>query len=244
MFTPFSSWITTQRTRFLSSRKNRIVFTLVAIDVIGLLSLLLFIVSLNAWVVRSTADQIHKSDTLPKTYQVGIVLGAKVYPDGGLSGMTKDRTDRAIQLYESGKVERLLVSGDHGTKGYDEVNSMKDYLLKAGVPAEDIFLDHAGFDTYDSIYRARDIFEVQSAVIITQEFHLPRALFIANSLKLEAVGVPADIQNYGHMERVLLREKLAVVKAWGNVMLGSAPQFLGEKIPITGESKMSWDKDL
>lgn len=206
--------------------------------------LLLLIIAIGNFVVwQKTKSQIFTTESLTETYQVGIILGAKVYSDGTLSGMTQDRCDRAIELYKNKKVEKLLISGDHGQKTYDEVNTMKDYLLEKEIPAKDIFLDHAGFDTYDSIYRAKEIFQAKSAVIITQEFHLQRGLFIAQKLDLPAVGVAADIQDYGHMERVIIREKLAIMKAWMNVIFGAQPKFLGESIPLTGDSKASWDKD-
>lgn len=195
------------------------------------------------WSVYKTAQPlIFKADQLPTGYEKGIILGAKVYSDGSLSGMVKDRADTAVALYQQQKIRKILVSGDHGQKNYDEVNAIKDYLLSQHVPKEDIFLDHAGFDTYDTMYRAKAIFQVSSAVIITQDFHLPRAIFVAKKLGLPAVGVPADIQNYGHMERVIVREKLAIVKAWIDVLVHSQPQFLGEVIPITGDSQKSWDR--
>lgn len=188
----------------------------------------------------SQASIYHYSQQVP-TEQVALILGARVYADGGLSQMTQDRADTAIDLYNSHKVQRILVSGDHGQKRYDEVNTIKKYLLKKGIPPEDLFLDHAGFDTYDSIYRARDIFHVQSMIIISQDFHLPRAVYIAKSLHVNAIGVIADRQDYGNMTGVLLREKIARVKAFIDVLLHDKPEYLGEPIPITGESKKSWD---
>lgn len=216
-----------------------------------LLGLFLVLISVVAagvllvnWQVYSvTQPLIFKANQLSGEYETGIVLGAKVYTDGRLSGVVQDRADTAVNLYQRQKIRKILVSGDHGQKTYDEVNAIKDYLLSQGIPKTDIFLDHAGFDTYDSIYRAKAIFQIHSAVIITQDFHLPRAVFIAQKLGLPAVGVSADIQNYGHMERVLVREKIAVVKAYVDVLVHSQPKFLGEAIPITGESSKSWDRD-
>ncbi len=196
----------------------------------------------NRIVINETKAKIYTEETLPNTYQTGIILGAKVYPDGGLSDMTKDRSDTAIELYQQKKVSKLLVSGDHGRKNYDEVNSIKNYLLKNGIPEKDIFLDHAGFDTYDSLYRARGIFQVDSVVIITQNFHLPRSLFLAQKLGLNAIGVRADRHQYYGIELSELREKIAVIKAWSDILFHAKPKFLGEKIPITGDNKKSWDE--
>jgi SanA protein len=195
----------------------------------------------NLIVSQTTKSKIYTLETLPGSYQTGIILGAKVYADGGLSHMTQDRSDTAIELYKQKKVSKLLVSGDHGRENYDEVNTIKNYLLKNGIPENDLFLDHAGFDTYDSLYRARDIFQVESAVIITQDFHLPRSVFLAEKLGVKAVGVRADRGNYGNIQRAVFREKLAIMKAWADVIFGNEPKFLGETIPITGDSKKSWD---
>ena len=139
------------------------------------------------------------------------------------------------------KVSKILVSGDHGTVEYDEVNTVKAYLLENGVQPENIFLDHAGFDTYDSIYRAKEIFEVESVVIVTQEFHLPRAVYIGNSLGIETHGYIADRQPYVAAIWNSFRESLARIKAFLNVTLNSKPKYLGEPIPITGDGTLSWD---
>ncbi|MDD4358685.1 MAG: ElyC/SanA/YdcF family protein, partial [Candidatus Pacebacteria bacterium] len=109
--------------------------------------------------------------------QVALVLGARVYNDRA-SDIFKDRLDSAIELYAQKKAKKILVSGDHGTKSYDEVNIAKSYLLSNNIKEEDIFLDHAGFDTYDSLYRAKEVFQINNAIIISQSFHLPRALYI------------------------------------------------------------------
>ena len=115
-------------------------------------------------------------------YPVGIVLGARVAGTKVVEGVYADRLQTAVDLYQKGKIAKILVSGDHGQVEYDEVNAGKDYLLEHGIPKTDIFLDHAGFDTYDSIYRAKKIFGINRALIISQEFHLPRALYFASYL--------------------------------------------------------------
>jgi SanA protein len=207
------------------------------------LSVVLLIFGCSWWVTSSSQAQLHTIEQLPtaSTQVTGILLGAKVYANGGLAPMMQDRADTAIDLYNQKKITTILVSGDHGTKTYDEVNTIKNYLLEHGIPAENIFMDHAGFDTYDSLYRARDIFQVKEAVIVSQKFHLPRALFIANKLGVSSQGVIADRAVYPGLKRNYLRERLASVKAVLDIVLGTRPRFLGEVIPITGDSKKSWD---
>ena len=177
---------------------------------------------------------------VPET-QVALVLGARVWQNDILSHTLQDRVDTSIELYKLGKVKKFLLSGDHGREEYDEVNAMKKYLLEKGVPAKDIFLDHAGFDTYDSIYRAKEIFEVESVTIVTQEFHLPRSVYVAKSLDIKAYGVVADKRIYLMAKRNALREKVAQQKAFFNCLFNSKPKFLGDKIPISGDGRKSWD---
>lgn len=173
--------------------------------------------------------------------QAVIVLGAKVYNDEILSQIYHDRIQTALELYRNGNTEKILISGDHGQKEYDEVNAAKDFLLGHGVPGDDIFLDHAGFDTYDSMYRARAVFDVKDAIIVTQAFHLPRAIYIARKLGIDVYGVSADKMLYSDAIWNNIRESLARVKAIIDVMLHSKPKYLGEMIPITGDGRLSWD---
>ena len=174
---------------------------------------------------------------------VAIVLGAFVMPDGKLCDMLADRVDTAIELYKQGKVTKILMTGDHGQKSYDEVNSMRRYAEARGVPTQDIFMDHAGFSTYDSMYRAKEVFMVDSAVIVTQDFHLPRAVFTARKLGLQAVGLNADRHIYPKRDLLIyqLREIPARIKAFVQLYTGAKPTFLGEAIPITGDGKLTHD---
>lgn len=178
---------------------------------------------------------------LPET-KVVLILGAKVYSQGSMSGMLQDRVETAIDLYQSNQVEKILVSGDHGQDNYDEVNAVKKYLLEKGVSRSDIFLDHAGFDTYDSLYRAKEIFQVRSLIISTQNFHLPRAVYIGRELGVETYGISADRHLYTNVNYNEFREIFSKVKAFLDVNLNAKPKFLGEKIPISGDSEKSWDK--
>lgn len=188
-----------------------------------------------------SSDRIFASlDDVPVT-QTALVLGARVYQDGRLSQILQDRIETAVELYEAGKVKKILVSGDNGQENYDEVNAMKDVLLTKGIPAEDIFLDHAGFDTYDSLYRADYIFDVESLTVVTQKFHLPRAVYVGQGLGIETYGLISDKRRYRDAERMQIRESLARVKAVMNVVFNSKSKYLGEKVPITGDSRASWD---
>ncbi len=172
--------------------------------------------------------------------QVAIVFGAKV-TDGKMSPMFEDRVVSALDLYRLKKVEKILVSGDHGRKDYDEVNVAKDYLISSGVDSDDIFTDYAGFDTYDTLYRAKEIFGVESAILVTQQYHLYRAIYIANNLDMQFAGYASDLHIYPGSEIFKFREIFSRVKAYFDVTLKSKPKFLGDKILISGDGRKSWD---
>ncbi|HEX2616161.1 MAG TPA: ElyC/SanA/YdcF family protein [Flavobacteriales bacterium] len=171
----------------------------------------------------------------------GIVLGCRVR-EGDVSRCLEERLARALALYQAGTVQRLLLSGDHGRRGYDEVNTMKAWLVERGVPLQHIFLDHAGFDTYDTMVRARGIFQVKDAVVISQAFHLPRAVYLARSLGIDAVGAVADPEQGSSCKGSAVREPVACLKAWMNVTFASDPKFGGVPIPITGSPEASFDQ--
>lgn len=212
---------------------------LIGLILVGVLAVL--VITINLVVFYSGQANLYKDpNDLPAT-KVGLLLGAKVHRDGRLSQMMQDRADTALSAYENGKIEKILMSGDHGTSGYDEVNTVKNYLLDKGVRAEDLFLDHAGFDTYDSVYRAKAIFGVSEMTIVTQKFHLPRAVYIANSLNIKAHGLIADKRDYAGMFWNESREVMARSKAFLDITTGAKPKFLGEPISIDGESKLTWD---
>lgn len=172
-----------------------------------------------------------------------LVLGAYVKPNGQLCEMLEDRVKYGIDLYNAGKAPKLLLSGDHGTVNYDEVNAMKKVVEKNNIKEEDIFLDHAGFSTYDSIYRAKEIFKVKKVIIVTQDYHLKRAVFIARKLGLEAYGVSSDPRKYFGIERYEAREILARVKDFFNAnYIKPKSKLLGDPIPITGDGTATHDK--
>ena len=173
--------------------------------------------------------------------QAALVLGAQVYRDGRPSIMLRDRVNAAAELYRAGRVDKLLLSGDHSRVDYDEVGTMRRLLLDQGIPAHDIFTDHAGFDTWDSAQRAKRVFDVSSAVVVTQRFHMARALYDARRAGLEVTGYAADRRDYGRVMRKLrLREAAARVKTLADVVTGADPHFLGAEIPITGDGRISW----
>ena len=161
-----------------------------------------------------------------------LVLGARVWKNGQPSHILEDRIITGIDLYRAGIAPALLMSGDHGTRGYDEVKAMKQYALEKNVPADCVFTDHAGFSTYDSCYRARDIFCAKKVVIVTQQYHLYRSVYIARCLGLEAYGVASDRRFiYGEKCRQV-REFFARIKAVGAILIKARPRYLGEQIPI------------
>lgn len=184
----------------------------------------------------STNNQLVEIDDVDTSYRIAVVLGASVYEDNTPSLVLQDRLDTALILYNQWVVDRIVVSGDNGQVEYNEVYAMSKYLLDHGVPAFVVFQDYAGFDTYDSIYRAREIFEIEKLLIVTQEFHLPRAVAIANDLWLEAQWVIADRRTYSGISRMQLREIWARMKAFGEIVFGSEAKFGWEMISIEGES--------
>ncbi|MBQ8397584.1 MAG: YdcF family protein [Clostridia bacterium] len=193
---------------------------------------------INVVMIRTTSAKILTIDEAASLdADCILVLGAGVRDDGTPSQMLRHRIDTGIMLYEASAAPKLLMSGDHGRVDYDEVNVMRSRALDAGVPSADVFMDHAGFSTYDSLYRARDIFEVKRVIIVTQKYHLPRALYIAESLGLEAWGVPADLDSYYGQFIRNLREAAARAKDMLYCWVKPEPVVLGEVIPISGSGE-------
>lgn len=216
------------------------------ITLLGSLTVLIVavVLSVNQYVLQAGVKYITKPENAPEADAV-LVLGARVYPNGNVSLMLNDRLITGHELYEKGLAPKIIVSGDHGSKEYDEVNAMKGFLKEKNVPAEDIFMDHAGFSTYESLYRARDIFQVKKVIIVTQEYHLMRAIFVARELGLEAYGVVADKHVY---HNVMLRSELREIAARNKDFLTAKiikplPKYLGEVIPVTGDGRVTDDKE-
>ena len=172
-----------------------------------------------------------------------LVLGCGVRDDGSPSGMLNDRLLQGIALYNAGVSDRLLMSGDHGRVDYDEVNLMKQFAIDHGVPSEDIFMDHAGFSTYESMYRARDIFQVKKIVIVTQRYHMYRALYVARAMGMEAYGVASDPRTYGGQKMRDLRELLARPKDMLYTIVMPKPTYLGDAIPVSGDGNVTNDRE-
>lgn len=170
-----------------------------------------------------------------------LVLGAGLKADGTPNHMLQDRLDKGIELYQAGVAPKLLLSGDNGQEEYDEVNAMKEYALNAGIPSEDIFMDHAGFSTYESMYRARDIFLVEKVIIITQRYHQYRALYTARGLGMESYGVVPAPRTYAGQRYREIREILARDKDFLKMIIQPKPTYLGETIPISGSGLASHD---
>ncbi|MBR2371004.1 MAG: YdcF family protein [Clostridia bacterium] len=162
-----------------------------------------------------------------------LVLGAGVRSDGSPSDMLRDRLTVGVALYKAGVAKKILMSGDHMHGGYDEVNAMKSFATEQGVPSKDVFMDHAGISTYDSIWRAKNIFCVDSIVIVTQEYHLPRAIYIAEQLNIKAVGVSASLNTYSGQPARNIRELAARAKDFAYTYLGITAKFKGDTIPIS-----------
>ncbi len=201
---------------------------------IGIAAVLLAVVFLWPWAVqRYYEKRIHTVADVPAT-QVAIVFGAAVYRDGRLSAMLRDRVETAIRLYEAGKVETLIFTGDNSAAHYNEPAAMMRYAVERGVPASAIQPDYGGLRTYDSCYRARDIFGVESAILVTQEFHLPRALFTCDRLGIKTVGVAADLRSYGprSIGWSRTREVPALLVALLDVVRHQPPPIMGEPIRL------------
>lgn len=171
-----------------------------------------------------------------------VVLGCYVHDDGTPSHMLEDRLKRSVELYQLGIAEKLLMSGDHGRTNYDEVAAMKSYAVGQGIASEDVFMDHAGFSTYESMYRAKEIFGTQKIVIVTQKYHLYRAIYIARQLGINAYGVAADYRDYSGQFMRDVREILARVKDFAVCLFKPEPTYLGDAIPISGDGNITNDE--
>ena len=170
-----------------------------------------------------------------------LVLGAGVWRNNRPSHVLEDRLKIGIEAYCAGVSDKLLMSGDHGRNNYDEVNVMKSFAMDCGIPSENIFMDHAGFSTYESMYRARDVFSAHRVLIVTQKFHMYRALYIANALGLEAYGLTSDLREYANATYSQLRESLARVKDFFMVIFKPLPTYLGEVLPVNGNGNVTND---
>ena len=210
--------------------------------IIAIILITIIVLGINLYVRISTNKQIIKENDYTALSAVDciIILGAGIWKDKP-SPMLEDRLLEGIKLYQNSVSDKIIMSGDHGRREYDEVNIMKNYAIEKGIPSENIFMDHAGFSTYESIYRAKDIFEAKKVVIVTQEYHLYRALYIANQLGLEAYGVGADPRQYVGAAYRELREILARDKDFIKCIFKPEPTYLGDTIPVSGNVDITND---
>ena len=199
------------------------------------------VVGINAYMISYANKYIlTEEDLKSEDFDCIMVLGAGLW-DGEPSPMLQERLDFGLIAYETECSGKLLMSGDHGRKEYDEVNKMKEVAVQNGVPADNVFMDHAGFSTYESMYRARDVFQVEKMVIVTQEYHLYRAVYNARKLGIDAYGFAADRLEYPIYNDV--REALARLKDFFYCIVEPEPTYLGEVIPISASGSLTDDKD-
>ncbi len=199
------------------------------------------VLGINFYIVKSSEKYILDIQKAGEGYDCVLVLGCGVWGDRP-SHMLEDRLLVGIELCKNGASEKLLMSGDHGRDEYDEVNVMKKFATDRGLDSEDVFMDHAGFSTYESMYRARDIFKAKKVLIVTQEYHLYRAIFVARRLGLEAYGVTSDLRDYGGQVFRDIREILARNKDMIYTIIKPEPTYLGEAIPVQGDGNATNDK--
>ena len=204
------------------------------LSLICLSLLVVAIWGLHIYIVRTTNSRIYEKIADVPSFHTVIILGASVHSDGKLSPILQDRVDTGLRLYNSGKAKRFLLSGDNRSSDYDEVNAMRNYLIVRNVPEEHIFVDPAGIDTYDSMYRSRAVFKVYDAIVVTQEFHLPRTLFIAQNLGFNYYGYPAISNQYQTESSLIRREKLANFKALFEIISNQIPAGLDSADRVSG----------
>ena len=223
-------------------KKKILIITLIVLaffSVIGIVS----VFGVNAYVKHIGGKNIITPEDVTELKDVDciIVLGCQVKDNGNPSDMLADRLTRGIELYKQGAAPKIIMSGDHGQKEYDEVNTMKQVAIDADVPSNDIFMDHAGFSTYESVYRAKEIFEADKIIIVSQEYHLYRALYIAKQLGIEAYGVNSDYHTYWGQSNREAREILARCKDFVKTIFKPEPTYLGETIPVSGDGNITND---
>ena len=227
----------------MKTKKGRakvLILFLVCAALIGVI----FIFSINAYVKNTASDRILSSQEAANLSDVDciLVLGCQVKDDGTPSDMLRDRLTRGIEVYNLGAASKLLMSGDHGREDYDEVGTMKQYAINEGIASESIFMDHAGFSTYESVYRAKEIFQADKIIIISQDYHLYRALYIAEKLGVEAYGVASDYHTYAGQGMRECREILARCKDWAMCIFKPEPEHLGDEIPVSGNGDLTNNK--
>lgn len=208
---------------------RKIISAVICIGLIGAAA----VFGIDFYVKKSTEKYVLTPENAGEGYDCILVLGCGVHGDTP-SHMLEDRLLQGVELCKNGVSEKLLMSGDHGRKNYDEVNVMKDFAVERGIDSEDVFMDHAGFSTYESMYRARDIFKAEKILIVTQDYHLYRAIYDARALGLDAYGVASNPRSYSGQLYRDIREILARNKDFVYSIIQPEPTYLGEAIPVQG----------
>ena len=231
----------TEKSHRIWKRLFKIFIVLVIIGIVGICAAF----GISEFVKSSVSDRLITPEAAAELSDIDciIVLGCRVNGETP-SPMLSDRLTRGVELYDMSAAPKLLMSGDHGRVSYDEVNAMKQFAIDRGVPSEDVFMDHAGFSTYETMYRAKEVFAAKRVIIVTQKYHLYRAVYIAEQLGLEAYGVDSDLQSYIKQPYYNAREILARDKDFVKVIFKPKPTYLGEVIPISGSGDLTNDKEF
>lgn len=226
-----------------NKRNGIMIKKIIKIIVLLCLCLGIPVLLVNIIVLGSTRSYILNLEQAEELEDVDcvLVLGCYVRPSGVMSGMLYDRMNKGIEVYNVANTKNMIVSGDHGRDEYDEVNTMKSYALSQGLTKDNVYMDHAGFSTYESMYRAREIFAAKRIIIVTQGYHLPRAIYNARSMGMEAYGVAAADRHYGNELRDEIREAIARVKDVGYCIFKPKPTYLGEEIIMDGQGELTDD---
>ena len=219
---------------------KRIIKLLIIVVIISIISL----IGTNLYMVKSTEKRIITLKELKNQKNIDciIVLGSGMIGEKP-TPILEARLTKGIELYNQNITSKIIMSGDHGKEYHDEVNLMKNYAIAKGVPSKNIFMDHAGFSTYESMYRAKEIFKVKKAVIVTQKYHIYRSIYIANKLGINAYGVITDPKEYNNYNYRELREFIARNKDYYKVIIKPSPKYLGKTIPISGDGDLTNDKN-
>ena len=225
------------------TRLKTVIKRLVAVELCLAMAVALVTLGINGYVKSVGGEHILTAEEALSLEDVDciLVLGCLVYSSGRPSDALNDRLTVGVDLYKRNAAPKLLMSGDHGQINYNEVKVMKDWAVDAGVPDTDVFMDHAGFSTYESIYRAKEVFLAKKIIIVTQEYHLYRALYIADKLGIEAYGVNSDLHRFVNEADHNAREVLARVNDFLTSVFKPKPTYLGDAIPISGDGNLTND---
>ena len=220
----------------LLKNKTMIILFCVFVSFVLLTALFLLTVNVIMWgSVKERVVDVDNAAALDTDFDCILVLGAGVRPDGSPSAMLEDRLEIGIELYFADASDRLLMSGDHMSADYDEVGVMKCHAIEAGVPSNAIFLDHAGLSTYESLWRAKELYGAENVLIVTQKYHLYRALYVAQALGLNAYGISADLRPYSGQSIREVREIVARVKDFFFAQFKPEPTYLGDPVDLSGD---------